>query len=227
MLSKATRMIRQDACLDIVWSIPKGKIIHQGKKENSHIPSSESKYKVSWVSFSLHVGGRLLQESIRVEWCRIRIQVLISWHFPAQIEDSFSCKTESYNVPNVAPDQGTLWNIHALVHIIFRQSMWETWVRCQLISFDLIVFFFDSHALSGTGTVHLKVSIYIASTYGNDARSANVGSRSVPTTASISSCAFFCTSGYCVITRRKLVRAAIVFYPGKPIRQMPAKKEKS
>jgi hypothetical protein len=52
------------------------------------------------------------------------------------------------------------------------------------------------------------VSLIIAWTYGILGRSFRVGKRPVPTTLSISTCAFLCTSGYLAIAKTKTCNAA-------------------
>src|ERR1700679_3599246 len=47
------------------------------------------------------------------------------------------------------------------------------------------------------------ISFSVVARYGSESRSANVGSLSVPTLASISAWIFFWTSGYMVMARRK------------------------
>lgn len=51
------------------------------------------------------------------------------------------------------------------------------------------------HTPRGTTTFQRNTSLTSASTYGSESLSANVGRRSLPMTASISACAFFCACG--------------------------------
>ena len=87
----------------------------------------------------------------------------------------------------------------------------------------------EEDILNGTGTPHRKVSIKIHSTghpplaslavklvhnnepNGNEDRSAIVGKRSEPITASSSRCAFFCASGYETIARINSETVVIVY----------------
>ena len=54
----------------------------------------------------------------------------------------------------------------------------------------------------GTTVFHRKTSMVRALIYGRYGRSIKVGSRSFPTTASISACAFLTTSG-CIVSAKK------------------------
>ena len=60
---------------------------------------------------------------------------------------------------------------------------------------------------AGSAGRHLKVSLHTASTYGSEALSSNVGSLSVPTTLSISSCARFCASGWSAMQKNAIDNA--------------------
>ena len=59
---------------------------------------------------------------------------------------------------------------------------------------------------------HLRTSLHMASTNGNLGRSSNVGSRSLPTTASISSRAFFCASGRSIHATKKVIMDETVWH---------------
>lgn len=63
---------------------------------------------------------------------------------------------------------------------------------------------------SGAIGLQRKTSDTSALMYGSCSRSASVGSLSVPMTASSSRCARFCTSGWSVIARKKVVIADTV-----------------
>ena len=63
--------------------------------------------------------------------------------------------------------------------------------------------------LRGTGQPHLSVSASMASMYGNEDLSLNVGNLECPTTESISSCAFRRASGYLIIAKIKFSNPAM------------------
>ena len=67
----------------------------------------------------------------------------------------------------------------------------------------------ERSVLKGTGQPHLSVSVSMASTYGNEDLSLNVGNLECPTTESISSCAFRRTEGCLIIARMKFSSAAM------------------
>ena len=64
---------------------------------------------------------------------------------------------------------------------------------------------------SGVGGWKRSDSLMVASRYGSEARSSNVGNRLRPTTASSSACTRFCTSGKSTIVRRNVVMLDVVF----------------
>lgn len=61
----------------------------------------------------------------------------------------------------------------------------------------------SKHLPRGATEYNLSVSIQVASTYGRFGLSSKFGSRSEPTTASISACARSCTSGCCSMASMK------------------------
>ena len=63
----------------------------------------------------------------------------------------------------------------------------------------------------GVGGWKRNDSLMVASRYGSEARSSNVGNRLRPTTASSSACTRFCTSGNSTIVRRNVAMLDVVF----------------
>ena len=66
----------------------------------------------------------------------------------------------------------------------------------------------------GNGISHLFNSLHIASIYGRCGLSSNVGNLSLPTTASSSACARFCTCGKRTSARKREVIEDIVLIVG-------------
>ena len=67
----------------------------------------------------------------------------------------------------------------------------------------------EGSVLKGTGQPHLSVSVSMASMYGNEDLSLNVGNLECPTTESISSCAFRRTEGCLIIAKMKFSSVAM------------------
>ena len=100
-------------------------------------------------------------------------------------------------IPDIGQHRSTFWYEIAPVNVIFRgdvRKAWNVWV-----GFGKTIE--GTHKPIGTTVFQRRVSLTIAFMYGKFGRSANAGSLSVPTTVSISTCAFLLTSGYRSIAR--------------------------
>ena len=97
-------------------------------------------------------------------------------------------------------------NIVTIILVIVSSHMGNSFIKSQDLTDDND----DKNAQTGSIKCHRIDSLTIALMYGKERRSSKSGRRCGPTTASISACAFFWTSGYSIMARKKACTADFV-----------------